>query len=310
MPEGSTDIDLPEVAQRFCIESVRGARSIRRIERLRGGLAAVTHLVELDRGEDTLEVVLRRFVRKGGAGWPPIAQEIAALETLQSHLSSAAFSVPRVIALDSGTRCDVPAMLLSRVAGHIELSRRVAGDLVPELARALAALHAAPIACPSIVEEFVMMPKKRDRPVPPGIIAPDWSRVWPLLDEIRFENDSLIHHDFHMGNALFSDASLTGIVDWSLVRRGPRLFDVGYCRVDLSMLFGMEEADLFLAAYEAATGTKVPQLALWDLAGAVRAYPDPEMWLPGWIDAGRTDLTADLIRDRLRIFVERALSRL
>jgi aminoglycoside phosphotransferase (APT) family kinase protein len=256
-----------------------------------------------------VEVVLRRFVRTGGAGWPPIAQETAALESLQGHFSSAGFSVPRVIAQDNGTACDVPALLLSRVTGRIELSQRFAPELVPELARALAVLHAAPIACPGIVEEFTMMPKKRDRPVPPGIVAPEWSRVWPLLDEIRFENDSLIHHDFHIGNALFSDRSLTGIVDWSLVRRGPRLFDVGYCRADLSMLLGMDEADLFLAAYEAATKREVPQLALWDLAGAVRAYPDPEMWLPGWIDAGRTDLCADLIRERLRIFVERALSR-
>jgi aminoglycoside phosphotransferase (APT) family kinase protein len=155
-----------------------------------------------------------------------------------------------------------------------------------------------------------MMPRKRDKPVPAGIAAPDWSRVWPLIDQIAFENDSLIHGDFHIGNALFSDGHLSGIVDWTLARRGPRLFDVGYCRVDLSMVFGCDEADRFLAAYEAATGRSVSNIALWDLAGAVRAYPDPEMWLPGWIDAGRSDLTPDLIRERLRLFVERALARL
>ena len=56
----STDSDLPEIARQFCIRSVPGAAGIRRIERLRGGIAAVTHLVELDRGGDSVEAVLRR----------------------------------------------------------------------------------------------------------------------------------------------------------------------------------------------------------------------------------------------------------
>jgi aminoglycoside phosphotransferase (APT) family kinase protein len=257
-----------------------------------------------------VEVVLRRFVRQGGAGWPPIEREVAVLDSLRGHFSSATFSVPSVVAHDLGVECDVPAILLSRVAGRIELSQGLAPKLVPELARALAALHRAPVACPSIALDFKMMPNKRDKPVPAGIAAPDWSRVWPLLERLAFVNDSLIHYDFHLGNAIFSGSRLTGIVDWTQACRGPRVFDVGYCRADLSMLFGLDEADLFLEEYEAATGKSVSQITLWDLAGAVRAYPDPEMWLPGWIDAGRSDLTADLIRERLRAFVERALARL
>src|SRR5262249_42035174 len=141
----SPDADLPDLARRFCISSVPGATSIRRTERLRGGLAAVAHLVELDRGGDSVEVVLRRFVRKGGAGWPPIEREIAALDAWRGLLSSASLSVPSVIAHDLGAACDVPAILLSRVAGRIELSRDLAHKLVPELASALATLHRAPV---------------------------------------------------------------------------------------------------------------------------------------------------------------------
>jgi aminoglycoside phosphotransferase (APT) family kinase protein len=232
------------------------------------------------------------------------------LDALQGHFSSASFAVPSVIAHDRGERCDVAAILLSRVPGRIELSKALARELIPQLARALVTLHRAPLSCPSSVDGFRMMPYSRDKPVPVGIIGPDWDRVWPLLDRLTFENDALIHHDFHIGNALFSDGRLSGIIDWTLARRGPRFFDVGYCRADLSMVFGLDEADLFLAEYEAANGTSVSHLALWDLAGAVRAYPDPESWLAGWLDAGRTDLTPDLIRERLRIFVERALSRI
>jgi hypothetical protein len=79
--------------------------------------------------------------------------------------------------------------------------------------------------------------------------------------------------------------------------------------MDLSMVFGLDAADLFVEAYESARGERIERLPLWDLAGAVRAFPDPEMWLPGWLDLGRSDLGPDLVRQRLAIFVDRALSR-
>src|SRR5262249_21361443 len=108
------DLDLPERARQFCIDSLPAARRIRPTERLRGGIAAVTHLVEIDRSGDSIEVVLRRFVRQGGMGWPPIDREVAVLAALQGH-SAITLVVPSVIAYDRGERCDVSAILLSRV---------------------------------------------------------------------------------------------------------------------------------------------------------------------------------------------------
>jgi Ser/Thr protein kinase RdoA (MazF antagonist) len=39
----------------------------------------------------------------------------------------------------------------------------------------------------------------------------------------------LIHRDFHRGNVLFEDGTVSGYLDLDLVRQGPRLFDVCYC---------------------------------------------------------------------------------
>jgi hypothetical protein len=57
-------------------------------------------------------------------------------------------------------------------------------------------------------------------------------------------------------------------VDWSGAARGPRGFDVGWCRLDLYLLFGERIADVFLAVYENAIGHPLADVPLWDWLGA------------------------------------------
>jgi aminoglycoside phosphotransferase (APT) family kinase protein len=119
----------------------------------------------------------------------------------------------------------------------------------------------------------------------------------------------LRHDDFWAGNTLWLRDRLIAVVDWDDGAVGYPGADVGYCRMDLAMLAGPETVDPFLHAYEAAAGRGVPDLAYWDLLGAARALPDPVKWLPGYHDLGRTDITPELMRDRLRAFVRDALAR-
>jgi hypothetical protein len=74
------------------------------------------------------------------------------------------------------------------------------------------------------------------------------------------------------------------------------------------LLCGLGAADAFRAAYESERGERMTERPLWDLAGAVEAFPDPEKWRRGWLEFGRLDLSADGVRKRLTVFVERALS--
>ena len=43
----------------------------------------------------------------------------------------------------------------------------------------------------------------------------------------------LIHRDAHPGNMLFQDGQLSGWLDFEIVQRGPRLFDLCYCSTSL-----------------------------------------------------------------------------
>jgi aminoglycoside phosphotransferase (APT) family kinase protein len=119
----------------------------------------------------------------------------------------------------------------------------------------------------------------------------------------------LVHGDYWSGNTLWHRGRLTGVVDWGEARLDEAGADVGYCRMDLALLTPGDAPDAFLRAYEAAAGGQLPDVFFWDLCGAVPALPDPERWLPGYHDLGRTDLTPEAMRARLDAFVAAALAR-
>jgi Ser/Thr protein kinase RdoA (MazF antagonist) len=52
----------------------------------------------------------------------------------------------------------------------------------------------------------------------------------------------LIHRDPHPGNMLFRDGKLTGWLDFEIMLRGPRLFDLGYCSTSL-LIGGIDDPD-------------------------------------------------------------------
>src|SRR5262249_19800489 len=86
---------------------------------------------------------------------------------------------------------------------------------------------------------------------------------------------ALLHAGRWGGSTLWLRGRLTAVVDWDDAEVGYPGSDVGYCRMDLAMLIGGDAPDVFLRAYEAAAGRRVPQLHAWDLVGARRALPDP-----------------------------------
>jgi aminoglycoside phosphotransferase (APT) family kinase protein len=108
----------------------------------------------------------------------------------------------------------------------------------------------------------------------------------------------LTHYDFWSGNTLWRGGVLTGVVDWSGGGLGPRGFDVGWCRLDLYLLYDEHIADTFLDAYETASGSVLPDRLMWDLWAVARSYEDLESWVPNYRDLGRADLTAAKLRER------------
>ena len=84
-----------------------------------------------------------------------------------------------------------------------------------------------------------------------------------------------MHDDYHPGNVLWSRGRLTSVVDWTGAGFGDPVSDVCYLRQDVSLVSGLAAGDEVLAAYEAVTGTAVPDRPFWDLLAASRARRAP-----------------------------------
>jgi aminoglycoside phosphotransferase (APT) family kinase protein len=300
-----SDAELPERAKAWVLSCVPGATALIADAHLAGGISADTRLVTVAREQQRpLEVVLKRFtdVERGIC----VRWEAAALRALQS--AGLPYATAAVLGEDeAGLACDVPALLMTRLAGQIALEVRGSEARVAELGTALAALHLARLPCPVEVPDYIKVGEKQREKSVPDVVLPDWHAVWEFVDARSWDGSELMHGDYHLGNALFDGERLTAIIDWASARRGAHELDVAYCRLDLSMVLGGEAPARFLEAYEARYGARVDDVSAWDLGASVRAFPDPVSWLPGWLDAGRRDLTPEIIRRRLCGFVQNAL---
>ena len=118
----------------------------------------------------------------------------------------------------------------------------------------------------------------------------------------------LCHGDYYSGNTVWDGATLTGVVDWPCAASGPPGFDVGWCRLDLYLLYDQAVAGIFLDAYEAARGAAPPGRLLSDLWAVARSEQIVETWVPNYSDLGRGDLTARRLRDRHTAWTKHLLS--
>jgi hypothetical protein len=128
-----------------------------------------------------------------------------------------------------------------------------------------------------------------------GPLAPQVRSRWP---PIIGSPEVLTHYDYWSGNVVWRDGKLTGIVDWSGAARGPSGYDLGWCRLDLVLLFDERIADVFLAAYEAAVGQTLGDVGLWDGWAVARSHTPVETWAPNYAPLGRGDLGEHELRLR------------
>ena len=67
--------------------------------------------------------------------------------------------------------------------------------------------------------------------------------------------EQLIHRDFHLYNLLFCDGRPSGYLDFDMLMRGPRLFDVCYCSIEtLAKRFDFNNRALGLSVAFSAIG--------------------------------------------------------
>ena len=125
-----------------------------------------------------------------------------------------------------------------------------------------------------------------------------WTRV---IEEARGPEPAsvrtFIHRAVHPGSMLRKRDRISGLVDWVGAFYGPPGIDLGHCRVNCAILFGVNRADRFLSAYLDEPGA-VEYEPHWDCRTAVEAPGDFPIDPTQWHDVSRSELDHAALRGR------------
>jgi aminoglycoside phosphotransferase (APT) family kinase protein len=265
------------------------------VARLAGGQHADTWRVDTD--TPAFSAVVRQFP----IGDPAASHEQHVLRTLDGLCGLA----PTLLGDDlDGRWSPHPTTLISWLDGGPDITPADPQSWARELGRALALVHAVPgdrlAGLPSVFDGRGSQAELN------GPLAASVRSRWAQIVE---SPEGLTHGDYWSGNVVWRDRRLTGIVDWSGAARGPRGYDLAWCRLDLVLLIDEGIADTFLANYEAATGRPVGDVALWDAWAAARSHDTVETWAPNYAPLGRGDLDAHALRRGHSLWTRRLLER-
>jgi aminoglycoside phosphotransferase (APT) family kinase protein len=263
------------------------------VARLEGGQHADTWRVDTD--NPVFSVVVRQF---------PMADLAACREQrVLRALDGLGGLAPVLLGGDlDGQWSEHPTSLISWLDGEADITPSDPETWARELGRALALVHSVPsdrlTDLPSVCDGRGSQAELN------GPLAPQVRSRW---SQIIGSPEVLTHNDYWSGNVVWRGGRLTGIVDWSGAARGRRGFDLGWCRLDLVLLFDERIADVFLAAYEAAIGHALGDLVLWDGWAVARSYELVETWGPNYAPLGRGDLNERELRQRHSLWTARLL---
>ena len=278
--------DLPSPGALEEVRRLAGpSAAIAGVVRLAGGQHADTWRVDTE--SPATSVVVRRFPVDDPA---PLHEQ----RVLQA-LAGLGGLAPVLLGGDlDGRWSECPTTLISWLDGQPDITPADPRGWAHELGRALAAVHAVP------AERLAELPSVFDgsggsEQILAGPLAAEVRSRW---SEVAAAPEVLTHNDYWSGNVVWRGGKLTGIVDWSGASRGPRGFDLGWCRLDLVLLFDEQVADDFLEAYELGAGQEVGDLRLWDCWAAARSEDGVGSWVPNYLPLGRADLDEDELRRR------------
>lgn len=262
-------------AVRSWVEDVAGA-AVTSARPLPGGTHADTYLVTTGPGRD---VVVRTFP-PGDSAAGREARILGALDGLDGLC-------PRLLASDAdGSLTGGPATVISRLRGAAEITAGDPDVWAADLGRALARVHATPLAplrgLPRLADTSGGQRVRLGGPAA-DLVAAGW-------DDLYAAPEVLTHYDFWSGNVVWESGAVSGVVDWSGAALGPASFDLGWCRLDLVLLYGERIADVLTRAYTSASDGALPDIRLADLWAVARSHGEVETWAPNYLDLGRRDL--------------------
>ena len=293
----------PAHTLRWAADAVDPGSRVSSVRRLTGGSWCATHAVTVvDRRGDSHRLVLRRWARPGWEIEDPdfsAAREALILDVL----SDSDVPAPRVVAADTEALvCDVPTLLLTRLAGHPPALPSDMDAFLSQLAEALTRIHAVD------GDARAHVPAYRRYYDPRALSAPPWTRrprLWQRAIEVASNrapagSRCLIHRDYHPDNTLWVSDRLTGIVDWTSGSWGPAGVDTAHMRWNLAITYGPDVADEFLRRHRAIASDELADQRYWDVVAVVDVLPelDESHW-PAF-DLARLERYLDSVLRRCR----------
>ncbi|MGW1838743.1 phosphotransferase family protein [Streptomyces sp. NPDC002067] len=279
------------------------------IEALHGGITAEMRRLTLGtRDGGTRDLVLRTFVDVAHAeDW--LNRESGAL----TLLTGTDVPAPGLVAVDpTAAHCEYPSLLMTHLAGRTVLGDEGVEARVPLLARQLVEIHAVrPAERP---RKYVALTTADTVVVPEGADKTVWDAAIEVIRKPAPPYEGrFLHRDFQPGNVLFdvpperpADARITGVVDWAATSWGPADLDVAHCSTVLALLHGPEWGLRFTEAYEQAGGVlaaTTSERLYWQVRDGLASSEEVALVARPWREAGRTELTAHAVAERLDAYV-------
>lgn len=306
MPPPSPATPLSPAVRAWLAAVLPTGTDVRRVRRLPGATSTTVLALDAEREGERRPLVLRLV---DNARWLETEPDLAPHEAAALvAVARCGVPTPALVAVDeTGASCGVPAVLMTRLPGRVELTPDASGGRLERLADALATVHAvAPGDFPWRYRSWIE---------PTDLRPPGWTER-PALWERAIERwlagrpeepERFVHRDYHPVNVLWQGGRLSGLVDWVNACRGPVGVDLSHCRGNLFLMYGLPAADRFLGAYLAETGADYHPF--WDLEAALGMLPGPELY-PPWAEFGLRGLTVERCRATTEAVVERALAQL
>lgn len=239
---------------------------------------------------DGAESVLRLMTKEP---WRTHGAQLATRERdAQLVLVDTPVPAPRSVGLDAdGAVTGVAAHLMSRLPGA---PLTVVDDAaLRAMAGMLTTIHGVRPAEP--FRTFQSWAWEAKWVVPSWTTRPgSWRRAFDLLaDPQPTYEPTFLHRDFSHRNLLWTDATITGVVDWVETSTGPAWLDAAHAATNLAVAFGTEPAAAFLDSYAVTSGTGPdPHWLLMDAVGFLPPPGRPPMFgsaselrrLDEWLD--------------------------
>lgn len=273
-----------------------------------GATSSTVHSITVRRNARLFDVILRRFTNQE---WLSEEPDLALHEAENlKKVAQAGVPTPQLIAYDEeGDRCGVPAVLMTRLPGGVELAPPDLDDWLFQLAAALIPIHALDVGAhpwryaPYNDISHLQVPAWSKRPRLWEKTLEIVSGLWPDAP-VHF-----IHRDYHPNNVVWQSGRISGVIDWPNACRGPIGIDVAWCRANLIGLYDVAVPDRFLQHYQSLAGSSFDYDPFWDLMVIIEGLPDPPGMYPGWAAFGFEPIDEETLVERLDAYLASVIAR-